>query len=73
MEDLKGDFHEVLIGSPPNQRAAPRAPPLPQEWEIRADPQGRPYFINHTQRYSTYQDPRLPPVVGVATERAEVH
>jgi len=32
--------------------------PLPPGWEMRYDQQGRAYFINHTNRTTTYQDPR---------------
>lgn len=32
---------------------------LPQGWEMRLDQQGVPYYIDHQQRRSTYNDPRI--------------
>jgi len=31
---------------------------LPQGWEVRQDNQGRPYYIDHVNKKSTYEDPR---------------
>jgi hypothetical protein len=33
--------------------------PLPNGWEMRFDQEGAPYFIDHVNKKSTYQDPRL--------------
>lgn len=33
--------------------------PLPMGWEMRRDQQGRPYFVDHINKRSTYHDPRL--------------
>ncbi|KAJ3411380.1 hypothetical protein HDV05_002305 [Chytridiales sp. JEL 0842] len=35
--------------------------PLPSGWERRFTPEGRPYFIDHNTRATTWQDPRLNP------------
>lgn len=32
--------------------------PLPEGWERRLDPNGRPYFVNHQSRVTQWQDPR---------------
>lgn len=40
--------------------------PLPQGWEERQTPDGRPYFVDHNSRTTTWLDPRLanaPPAV----------
>lgn len=31
---------------------------LPPGWEQRVDPQGRPYYVDHSTKKSTYDDPR---------------
>ncbi|KAF6779857.1 hypothetical protein AHF37_00750, partial [Paragonimus kellicotti] len=33
--------------------------PLPDGWEQRRDPQGRPYFVNHVSRTTQWEDPRV--------------
>ncbi|OLY78592.1 putative E3 ubiquitin-protein ligase hulA [Smittium mucronatum] len=33
--------------------------PLPSGWEQRCTPEGRPYFVNHIARTTTWDDPRL--------------
>jgi hypothetical protein len=35
-------------------------PPLPQGWEARLDASGRPYFVDHANKSTTYDDPRFP-------------
>ncbi|VDP14264.1 unnamed protein product [Soboliphyme baturini] len=32
--------------------------PLPDGWEIKVDSDGRPYFVDHRQRTTTWIDPR---------------
>uniref|UniRef100_A0A3P9MUN1 E3 ubiquitin-protein ligase n=1 Tax=Poecilia reticulata TaxID=8081 RepID=A0A3P9MUN1_POERE len=32
---------------------------LPQGWEVRSAPNGRPFFINHNTKMTTWEDPRL--------------
>jgi hypothetical protein len=39
--------------------------PLPQGWEMRYDQQGRPYYIDHINRRSTYDDPRVQKATGM--------
>eukprot|EP00668_Euglena_longa_P031982 GGOE01041261.1.p1 GENE.GGOE01041261.1~~GGOE01041261.1.p1 ORF type:complete len:206 (-),score=47.23 GGOE01041261.1:358-945(-) len=47
------------------------SPPLPPGWEKRSDPKsGRTYFVNHTTRSTTWQDPRAEVTRGRPTERA---
>jgi E3 ubiquitin-protein ligase NEDD4 len=44
--------------------------PLPQGWEERQTPDGRPYFVDHNSRTTTWLDPRLadaPPSVFAST------
>eukprot|EP01118_Nematostelium_gracile_P012361 TRINITY_DN4508_c0_g1_i1.p1 TRINITY_DN4508_c0_g1~~TRINITY_DN4508_c0_g1_i1.p1 ORF type:complete len:445 (+),score=90.86 TRINITY_DN4508_c0_g1_i1:109-1443(+) len=38
-----------------------KSPPLPLGWEIRMDPKGRPYFVDHINKTTTYSDPRIAP------------
>jgi len=33
---------------------------LPEGWEIQKDSFGRPFFINHSNKSTTYEDPRKP-------------
>ena len=36
--------------------------PLPQGWEMRIDPHGRPYYVDHNTRTTTWERPTpLPP------------
>ena len=36
--------------------------PLPPGWEIKIDPQtGWPFFVDHNNRTTTWNDPRVPP------------
>ena len=37
----------------------PDAIPLPQGWEERQTPDGRPYFVDHNSRTTTWLDPRI--------------
>jgi E3 ubiquitin-protein ligase NEDD4 len=37
--------------------------PLPSGWEMRLTTQGRVYFVDHTTRTTTWDDPRLPSAV----------
>jgi len=34
--------------------------PLPPGWEMKTTPTGRPYFIDHNTRDTTFQDPHTP-------------
>jgi len=60
---------------PPPTSTSPTTPasdaiPLPQGWEERQTPDGRPYFVDHNNRTTTWLDPRLanaPPSVFSST------
>jgi E3 ubiquitin-protein ligase NEDD4 len=41
--------------------------PLPAHWEMRFTPEGRPYFVDHLNRQTTWVDPRRTQVVTVET------
>eukprot|EP00066_Takifugu_rubripes_P019350 XP_011608616.1 PREDICTED: E3 ubiquitin-protein ligase NEDD4 isoform X2 [Takifugu rubripes] len=59
--------------APPFQACAPQEPPqtttspeppfesgsLPAGWEVRSAPNGRPFFIDHNTKSTTWNDPRL--------------
>ena len=41
------------------QGCTPGFPPLPQGWEMKVDPSsGRPFFIDHKTRTTSWEDPR---------------
>ncbi|KZT60479.1 HECT-domain-containing protein [Calocera cornea HHB12733] len=40
--------------------ADPSMGPLPQGWEQRFTAEGRPYYVDHNNRTTTWQDPRRP-------------
>lgn len=40
------------------QGSHPTSPGFPYGWETRLDSSGRPYFIDHVNKNSTYEDPR---------------
>jgi len=49
--------------SPPPPQDSPKLPPLAEEplpagWEMRKDPQGRTYFVDHKSKTTTWTDPR---------------
>ncbi|XP_061737738.1 E3 ubiquitin-protein ligase NEDD4-like isoform X3 [Nerophis ophidion] len=39
--------------------ATPDSGSMPVGWEVRSAPNGRPFFINHATKTTTWQDPRL--------------
>ncbi|XP_058485476.1 E3 ubiquitin-protein ligase NEDD4-like isoform X2 [Solea solea] len=47
----------------PQQTPSPEAPQesgsLPAGWEVRSAPNGRPFFIDHNTKTTTWEDPRL--------------
>ncbi|TXT05323.1 uncharacterized protein COLE_06643 [Cutaneotrichosporon oleaginosum] len=43
---------------PVTQQTAPGSGPLPAGWEQRFTPEGRPYFVDHNTRTTTWVDPR---------------
>ena len=38
-------------------RNIPEAKDLPQGWEVRIDPQGKPVYIDHVSNVTTYERP----------------
>ncbi|XP_041839819.1 E3 ubiquitin-protein ligase NEDD4a isoform X2 [Melanotaenia boesemani] len=49
-------------GSPqhtPSPEASPESGNLPAGWEVRSAPNGRPFFIDHNTKTTTWEDPRL--------------
>ncbi|XP_008425352.1 transcriptional coactivator YAP1-like isoform X1 [Poecilia reticulata] len=42
--------------------------PLPEDWEMAKTPTGQRYFINHAQRSTTWQDPRLSQLQSAAAQ-----
>ncbi|OMJ18486.1 E3 ubiquitin-protein ligase pub1 [Smittium culicis] len=46
--------------------------PLPSGWERRCTPEGRPYFVNHLARTTTWDDPRLRNMRAPDGDRAAV-
>lgn len=47
-----------------NDVATSNVTPLPRGWEERYTPEGRPYFVNHNTRTTTWNDPRRPTGAG---------
>ncbi|BEI87577.1 uncharacterized protein CcaverHIS019_0102950 [Cutaneotrichosporon cavernicola] len=45
-------------GIPVNQQTTVGSGPLPAGWEQRFTPEGRPYFVDHNTRTTTWVDPR---------------
>lgn len=42
-------------------------PPLPQGWEMKVDPSsGRPFFIDHKTRTTSWEDPRAQKLYSVS-------
>lgn len=46
-----------VVGIPNNITTAGSGP-LPPGWEMRSNPEGRPYFVDHNTRTTTWVDPR---------------
>ncbi len=45
-----------------NGTAGQNQEPLPPGWEMRIDPHGRPYYVDHNTRTTTWERPTpLPP------------
>jgi len=47
--------------NPPQQYPTYTAPPqpFPPGWEMKYDPQGKPFFVDHINKRTTYDDPRI--------------
>uniref|UniRef100_A0A1A8RKH0 E3 ubiquitin-protein ligase n=1 Tax=Nothobranchius rachovii TaxID=451742 RepID=A0A1A8RKH0_9TELE len=43
----------------PNREATPESGSLPVGWEVRSAPNGRPFFIDHNTKKTTWDDPRF--------------
>ncbi|KAM4596453.1 E3 ubiquitin-protein ligase NEDD4-like isoform 1-T1 [Fundulus diaphanus] len=43
----------------PSAEAASELSSLPRGWEVRSAPNGRPFFIDHNTKMTTWDDPRL--------------
>lgn len=50
---------QMKIQQPSNQIEVPPDMPLPQGWEFAKTPDGQTYFMNHTDRTTTWVDPRI--------------
>jgi len=55
-------FEKSLNGTPSKTTTTTTTISLPPGWEMRYEPSGRPYFIDHNKKMTTYQDPRIPMV-----------
>ncbi|XP_037545627.1 E3 ubiquitin-protein ligase NEDD4a isoform X2 [Nematolebias whitei] len=52
----------VRHDQPPQQNyseVAAESDSLPSDWEVRSAPNGRPFFINHNTKTTTWEDPRF--------------
>ncbi|TPP39625.1 E3 ubiquitin-protein ligase [Fasciola gigantica] len=54
-----GTVPGMNAGSRPGSSGLDLLGPLPDGWEQRLDPSGRPYFVNHISRTSQWEDPRF--------------
>nr|XP_057944449.1 E3 ubiquitin-protein ligase NEDD4-like isoform X2 [Doryrhamphus excisus] len=50
---------EVSPQHTPSPEATSDAGSMPAGWEVRSAPNGRPFFIDHNTKTTTWQDPRL--------------
>ena len=48
----------LLVSNAPTPASRPEANPLPLGWEERFTPEGRPYYVDHHTRTTSWQDPR---------------
>ncbi|KAL1923673.1 uncharacterized protein VTP21DRAFT_8653 [Calcarisporiella thermophila] len=53
------------IGTTMMNATTPGTGPLPPGWEMRVTPEGRPYFVDHNTRTTTWVDPRRQQYVRV--------
>jgi E3 ubiquitin-protein ligase NEDD4 len=53
--------HLPLAGSSTTPASDTMSGELPPLWEMRHTPEGRPYFVDHNTRTTTWVDPRRPP------------
>ncbi|CAF1361804.1 unnamed protein product [Adineta ricciae] len=57
---------------PPSSPVINASPPLPSGWETRIDQFGRPYFIDHNNKTTTWQRPTIQSQSTVSTPRLPV-
>ena len=57
---------------PPSSPVINASPPLPSGWETRIDQFGRPYFIDHNNKTTTWQRPMIQSQSTVSTPRLPV-
>ncbi|CAF4748366.1 unnamed protein product, partial [Rotaria socialis] len=50
---------QTLATDPPSPPIINASPPLPSGWESRIDQFGRPYFIDHNNKTTTWQRPLI--------------
>jgi len=63
-DDPRKPLGQNIAYYPPQQVISPVSKPLPPGWEIRTDNYGRPYFVDHNTRSTTYNDPRGPVILS---------
>uniref|UniRef100_A0A3Q2YKT6 E3 ubiquitin-protein ligase n=1 Tax=Hippocampus comes TaxID=109280 RepID=A0A3Q2YKT6_HIPCM len=51
--------HEASTQNTPSPEAATASGSMPVGWEVRSAPNGRPFFIDHNTKTTTWKDPRL--------------
>jgi E3 ubiquitin-protein ligase NEDD4 len=54
------------------QGTVPSLGPLPAGWEMRISPDGRPYYLDHGAKTSTWDDPRVPSSAGADAPKYKV-
>ncbi|XP_056268364.1 E3 ubiquitin-protein ligase NEDD4-like isoform X2 [Pseudoliparis swirei] len=54
---------------PPSTEATHDSGSLPAGWEVRSAPSGRPFFINHNTKTTTWEDPRHPKIPVLMRKR----
>lgn len=54
------------------QSTIPALGALPTGWEMRVSPDGRPYFLDHGAKISTWDDPRVPSAAGADAPKYKV-
>jgi hypothetical protein len=51
----------------------PPPPKLPPGWDLRFDPQGRPYYIDHNSKSTFWDPPPPPPAVSHTHTHTHTH
>jgi hypothetical protein len=63
---------EIDITDPPSPPLITASPPLPTGWETRIDQFGRPYFIDHNNKTTTWQRPTIVSQSTIPTPRLPI-